>query len=616
LKLNCEALKMKLSWLLILISLTKCSESFKLSYEQHNYSNLCEAFHQTSKVLKFNGASTINFIAANSLNSFKAKEFFSHVSKSAMFAYRRETAGGIKEVLKRKRTYTALSVESFSDFEEIYKSIDEKLFRFSGFYLIVLVDGDISEVQKMFEHLWQLQIYNANVMFEDENGEVLVKTFMPFSPGKCGDTTPVLINKFKDGKFQNSDELFPKKLKNLHNCPIRVAVTNDNPPCVIETFSAEGTQQLSGRDIDVLRSLSESLNFKVDYSYVGPVGYFFENGTSVGPFKTILDNNTDMSISNWWLKQSRVGTFGFSNSYASDKLVFIIPPGKKFTALEKLIYPFKLTSWTLIVMVFVVGILVILIVQFQSKTVRDFVFGTGVKTPLLNLFVAFIGGNQKKLPRRNFARFLLMMFLIYSLIIRTVYQGSYFELMKSNRGHKKVQSIKEMIDKNFKFYTFKGNEDIYHPTLEIAKRLISGSVSKIKKIQERISQDPDFLGVHDSTLLNAVYWNDQHDAYNQKNICKESLMTIPEVIYTKKNFFLLDEINDKLNHLVSAGLIEFWSFHRSKTLNENSIPKALSFGQLQGGFGILAVGVIISLVAFVCERYLSDRFVLCNLSIH
>jgi hypothetical protein len=98
------------------------------------------------------------------------------------------------------------------------------------------------------------------------------------------------------------------------------------------------------------------------------------------------------------------------------------------------------------------------------------VFGTGVRTPCLNLFIAFIGGAQKKLPGRNFARFLLMIFLMYSLVIRTLYQASFYELLRSNKRHEEVQSIDEMIEKDFKFYVGIGNEDFLQKTEAIKNR--------------------------------------------------------------------------------------------------------------------------------------------------
>jgi hypothetical protein len=85
--------------------------------------------------------------------------------------------------------------------------------------------------------------------------------------------------------------------------------------------------------------------------------------------------------------------------------------------------------------------------------VQSFVFGSYTTSPTFNMLGGCITGTQHYIPQRNFARYLLMMFMFYSFIIRTLYQGSYFELLQSNPKHEEAKSISEMIEKDFRFYT-------------------------------------------------------------------------------------------------------------------------------------------------------------------
>lgn len=75
----------------------------------------------------------------------------------------------------------------------------------------ILVDGEIAQIERIFELLWNKQIFNAIVMHEEGNGRISVKTFLPFKPGKCNDTSPVLINEFKNGNFSDGN-IFPDKM--------------------------------------------------------------------------------------------------------------------------------------------------------------------------------------------------------------------------------------------------------------------------------------------------------------------------------------------------------------------------------------------------------------------
>lgn len=91
-------------------------------------------------------------------------------------------------------------------------------------------------------------------------------------------------------------------------------------------------------------------------------------------------------------------------------------------------------------------------IKTRSQFVQDFIFGAGVKSPIFNMFVGLFGDSQFILPKTNFARYVLMMFLMYSLVIRTAYQGSYFDILQSNQAHGEVKPIDEMIKKDFTFY--------------------------------------------------------------------------------------------------------------------------------------------------------------------
>ena len=92
---------------------------------------------------------------------------------------------------------------------------------------------------------------------------------------------------------------------------------------------------------------------------------------------------------------------------------------------------------------------------------------------------------------------------------------------------------------------------------------------------------------------------------NRQKVCKEMLMTYPVVIYTIKNFYLLESINMKLNLLNAAGLIEFWhsqvvDLRFSKVKVEKS-NKKLSLKHLNAVFYIFSLGLFLALVVFTLE---------------
>lgn len=429
---------------------------------------LVEAF-----IEKLAAIPTINIVKSE--NSLEFDDFVIKLMEnqtSLDFAIRIDTSTEIKPLKNRRRRYSFLLSKNYQDFLKISTIVQPEIFRFNGHFLITLTKGKIEDLEKIFKILWKVGIINVNIIFENLKGEILVATFLPFKAQNCNDTTPLIINEFKNGKFVKGIKVFiSPKLENLQNCPIRVATSLLNKPYIISSRLSNGSYELKGVDIKLLSTLSKLLNFKPNFTHISKISYIFNNGSSHGSFAALMNNEADLAISGWFLTGERLKFFDASTSYNNGQLVFMVPPGREFTPFEKLIRPFSTELWAVLGSCLIVGFLVILFVQRSPKKVQSFVFGVGVNYPTLNMFAAFLGGTQKILPRRNFARFLLMMFLIYSLIIRNLYQGSFFKISQSRKHHKEIESVNEIIEKDYKIYVLDGLAVFFRGTEAMKTRL-------------------------------------------------------------------------------------------------------------------------------------------------
>jgi hypothetical protein len=147
-----------------------------------------------------------------------------------------------------------------------------------------------------------------------------------------------------------------------------------------------------------------------------------------------------------------------------------VPPGRELTPLDKLLFPFTLIVWILLLSCIVFAIVVIIAVECHSKSLQSFIFGERVRNPILNILNALLGGAQHQLPRGTFARFLLMNFLLFTLNVRTLYQGSMYHLMQSNRKYSELQSIDEIVADELKIYVLKLTSDMFSQHSQIGSR--------------------------------------------------------------------------------------------------------------------------------------------------
>lgn len=423
--------------------------------------------YNTVNVIKADNAGARKYVKMNIINQL-AKQCF-----TTDIAFRVEMAKSLDYTPKRPKLTNIFTVQTFSDFEEAFVNFSPEKFQFNGDYLIVLSHGKIPEIELIFKMLWSVQVVNVNIIYELDNGTVIVETFSPFDSAECGNTDAFIVNRFENDTFEQDERmLYTEKLHDLHNCPIRVATSNNSSPYVFAEKHPNGSYYLHGRDISLINALAHALKFKIEIVFVGNEGFIYENGTAEGPFELLLKSEADIIVADYWLKVNRLKFVDNTTPYINQHIAFIIPPGSELTSLEKFIKPLGYTTWALLIMYISIGVMVIYFVGRGSMQLQDFVFGSGVRAPYMNVLVAIFGGSQKIVPKRNFARYLLMVFLMYCLVMRTLYTGSLYRFLQSKVNHKEVQSIDEMVQKDFKFYTVSSIIDLIQGQKRIFERLI------------------------------------------------------------------------------------------------------------------------------------------------
>lgn len=326
--------------------------------------------------------------------------------------------------IKNRMFFNVMMFDSIESFRQIIKKVSSNRFHFGGYYLITFEDAKADELLEMFQTFWNLYIHNVNVVTADKNGFIAVSTFVPFSELSCNKTDPIKIAEFRQGSFNyRPTEFFPNKFLNFHQCAIKVSTFESLAPSVLKEDFSNGSYKLYGRDIDVIRTLSEELNFKPDVFYIleyGGWGILFPNGSATASMGRAIRRETDFILGNIYLKYDRSKVMEYSYTYFLDTLVLVIPRGKLLTSFQKLARPFEPIVWVSLVLTILLGFIVIAFLQFRSKFVREFVFGRSVKAPSLNLIGAIFGMSQYLLPKANFSRSLLMMFILFCLVIRQV----------------------------------------------------------------------------------------------------------------------------------------------------------------------------------------------------
>lgn len=124
--------------------------------------------------------------------------------------------------------------------------------------------------------------------------------------------------------------------------------------------------------------------------------------------------------------------------------------------------------------------------------------------------------------------------------------------------------------------------------------------------------DPTFKGAVDRSSDAILRFNKNNRRNQTLKVLETPLLVSPIVIYLRKNSYLTEALNEKLNLLNSNGIIGYWinNYLESKYLNvkeEAQGPQAMKISVLSGVYIALAIGLTMSCFAFLVE-FLTFKF--------
>lgn len=247
----------------------------------------------------------------------------------------------------------------------------------------------------------------------------LMTSFM-FTEQACKKNQLKTINTFDESTSTwTTSNFFPRKYKNMHNCSL-----------TLKTHPA--LDQKRG----MFPCIAKIRNFTVTKVILKAAVYEQLEGADLFIYDRTMETVDNPSYV--------VSTF-----YNIFKVFWVLPSGEPYNQFEKMFMMFDDDVWTGIGCTLLLLLISIRIINRLPIKVRNFVFGLGIRTPTMNLLEIFLCGGQNKVPRRNFARFILMPIVLWCLVFRTCYQSKLFEFLQCDLRKARVGSLQDAKDQNF-----------------------------------------------------------------------------------------------------------------------------------------------------------------------
>lgn len=222
-----------------------------------------------------------------------------------------------------------------------------------------------NDLQIIFDEFWKYEILNVNIIQINYNGanntlNFTTYTYFPYTPPQnCNKANVRTIATNLIQFSQQTIAFFPKKLTNFYHCSLNL-ITFDTPSGIEVILTRNGSGEIidySGLEGMLLKTLSQRLNFRARIIIPEELwGNIYENGTADGAMKLMMDRMVNFSIGLFHQTYQYNALFDLSSSYYSTYFCFVVPPGRPYTSIEKLLQPFRNEVWYILLIVILIVI--------------------------------------------------------------------------------------------------------------------------------------------------------------------------------------------------------------------------------------------------------------------
>ncbi|XP_053677921.1 uncharacterized protein LOC128728323 [Anopheles nili] len=514
------------------------------------------------------------------------------------------------------RSHAVLLGQDLESIESILKDFNTNSNDYSGRYLLVLTGGmQDTQMERLFAELWLRHIVHVNVLVP-VNASVSVYSYQPYSPEHCGHPKPELVATLPMEHMLPS--LYPvRRFDNLHNCTLKVGTFEAKPYTTFER-KVDGFSNLGGFEGELLHMLSQQLNFRfnvvespgqVQWGAIGPPG------NSTGTMQLAQNELVDFIIACMALDVTRSIYLKAGVSHYASRIVFAVPQGRPYTAFEKLFKPFQIDIWASLGAM-LLGVLIVVTVLScgqRARALRQFVYGQYEHMPLFNALNVLLGGAVVNTPRRNFARSLFVLWLYFTFVVRTLYQGSLYLYLQRSATYPPLSTIEEvhnsalqyhMVNIAMRFFVDRPQilprVHFIPPGLDTLGEAVAGMA---ERYQDRVVVCPIDMVAYNNKLKRRKHLG------KKIYVTRESITFFPLTIYYPKKSFLTQVFDHEIKKIIQSGIINFWVRNYGdydldtgrRTSQTATSPRKLTLKHMVGAYQILLGVHLLAIIVFLFE---------------
>ncbi|XP_050689280.1 uncharacterized protein LOC126981779 isoform X2 [Eriocheir sinensis] len=306
--------------------------------------------------------------------------------------------------------------------------------------LLVLTRLPFYRVENLLCSYWTLSMMNAMLLNQEgEDARFLVYVHLPFSQAgsqvkriASWGSRPGLV-------LRLAFPLFPDKFSNFHGTTVNVTALPYTPHWVEETNQSEdGTSKTvySGTDYYLLASIAYALNFTI---HVIPTPSWNEVALKVEERKSFM-----ATVFHNVLPQ-RLERYDYSYTYEYGSLDFSVAKPSLKPRWQSLYYPLSNSVWLAVIAIMLIVPLSLYLLCLPELTPNSNRLGFGIVVQMV--IATFLSQNlTKKLPQFNWSRCLMAAWLVFALVVGTVYRGNLTAALTLPKYPPRTETVQQLVN--------------------------------------------------------------------------------------------------------------------------------------------------------------------------
>lgn len=492
-------------------------------------------------------------------------------------------------------------------------------------YLVLIeseqLDASTGDIQELLVRFWERQLLNVLIIFH-RLGNVSVASYNPFAANRYtyfvgNETTPERL-------------LFPDKTANLNGYELRATVFQDLTRVTFNESNLRDAAALDGADGCLAQLILRYMNASVRLMYPRDheeIGQFLKNGSATGCLGHLVRREVDFGINGrlYRLQQFK-NVLEATITNGRDDICILVPRAGKATDIGNIFRAFTACDWAAIAaslpaFTFTYRLVDAALSRHNNRPRKT------IATIFFELLAMNLGQSSHVFPGNWLKKCLMGFWLIYALLITSLYQSMLSGNLIIPKDLPDINSIGQLDRSNFKLLSYSR----YHKQILEFLRDTQNNATYRRLPDRLVNVEPheleNELRRHNRTVAYAnkhhinVYWRRIHRIngeviYNEMKQCPVPYVTVYGLMYGTP---YKGRINYIIRQAQEGGLIEKWSridkikekLSQSKLRSERD-HEAFTMMHLRTAFFIFGIGCLTGGAVFLMEMSPDFRRWFCH----